>query len=132
MEKTKVIDSSVWIALFLDDDSQHEKASKLFYDHNGSIIIPYCVISEVVSVLTYKHSYKQAENFLKHINKRNDVFFYENQIDEEVQHFLKIRQKISLTDSSIIYITKKTKSELATFDKQLERIYRKNLKAKKH
>ena len=59
-----LLDSSVWVALFLDFDTQHKKAEQLFEKLSGTIYVPYCVASEVITVLTYKHSKEQADNFI--------------------------------------------------------------------
>jgi predicted nucleic acid-binding protein len=50
-----IIDSSVWVSLFLDFDINHNESLEIFENIlNSKIILPYCVINEVSSVLTYK------------------------------------------------------------------------------
>jgi predicted nucleic acid-binding protein len=118
----KIIDSSVWIALFLDFDSQHEKAIKLMSTIDGVLIVPYCVATEVITVLTYKHSVEQALGFISYIENNNDIELIENNIDEEIKFFQKKQKKISFTDHSLWYLAKKHNAELLTFDKQLENL----------
>jgi len=80
-----LIDSSVWVALFLDCDLLHENAVEVFSKINGKIYIPYCVVVEAATVLTYKHSKDQANNFLKYIENNNDIVLFENQIFSEIK-----------------------------------------------
>ena len=123
-----IIDSSVWVALFLDFDSNHSKAADIFSSINDRILLSYGVISEVVTVLTYKHSKKQADSFLSFISDNQDIVLMENQIVPEIKFFLKQSAKISFTDISLLYLAGKFKLILITFDKQLISL----VKNKKH
>ena len=123
--ETYLIDSSVWVALFLDFDSQHKKAKEVFSKINGKIYIPYCVITEVATILTYKHSKEQADNFLDYILDNNDIISIDNQIYPEIQFFKSIQYKISFIDISLIFIAKKMNLILLTFDKQIIKILNK-------
>ena len=114
-----IIDSSVWVALFLDFDSLHKKAAEIFSDINDKIYLPYCVISETTTVLTYKHSKDQADNFLEFISSNSDIVLINNETINEIDYYKEINKKISFTDSSLIYLSKRYDLLLITFDKQI-------------
>jgi predicted nucleic acid-binding protein len=114
-----IVDSSVWVALFLDFDSLHKKAAEIFSDINDKIYLPYCVLSETATVLTYKHSKNQADNFLEFISSNSDIILINNDVINEIDYYKEIDKKISFTDSSLIYLSKKYDLLLITFDKQI-------------
>ena len=62
-----VLDSSVWVALFLDADTNHEKAAEIFDSIPRRVYVPYVVLSEVATTLAYKHSKRQADKFLQFV-----------------------------------------------------------------
>lgn len=57
-----LLDSSVWIALFYENDTLHSDAVAFFelLDKKRQIIVPECVIFEVCNVLTYKNGPEKA------------------------------------------------------------------------
>lgn len=114
-----IIDSSVWVALFLDFDSLHKKAAEIFSDINDKIYLPYCVISETATVLAYKHSKNQADNFLEFISSNSDIVLINNEAINEINYYKEINKKISFTDSSLIYLSRRYDLLLITFDKQI-------------
>ncbi|NIA10007.1 MAG: PIN domain-containing protein [Nitrospiraceae bacterium] len=114
-----LIDSSVWVALFLEFDSNHKKAEEIIPKLEGKIYLPYNVIVEVTSVLTYKHSKKQADNFLDYIEDNKDIVLFENELKPEIEFFKKIDKKISFVDISLIFLSKKLDLNLITFDSQM-------------
>lgn len=114
-----ILDSSVWVALFLDFDTNHDKSIVVFENIDSKIILPYCVLNEVITVLTYKWNKDIANSFLKFIKNNNDIFIENNNIFEEVDFFIWINSKISFTDTSIIKIAKDYWLDLVSFDKQM-------------
>ena len=121
-----LIDSSVWVALFLDFDVSHKKAIEIFSAVDDKIYLPYCIILEVATVLAYKHSKKQANEFLEYITDNEDIILINNEIKSEVDFYKKINKKISFTDASIILLAEKFDLLLLTFDKQIISIIKKN------
>ena len=117
-----LVDSSVWTALFLNFDTQHAKAARLFPALKGVIYVPYCVIAEVTTILTYKHSKKQADLFLKYLGGNHDIILFDNVLQEEIFFFQTIRHDISFTDAALVFLSGKLKARLITFDRQLARI----------
>lgn len=118
----QIIDSSVWVALFLDFDSTHKKASEIFSQIEGSIYLPYCVINEVATVLAYKHSKMQADSFLDFITDNEDIIIIGDEIANEINYYRQIEKNISFTDAAIIYLAEKFNLLLITFDKQIIKI----------
>ncbi len=114
-----LIDSSVWVALFLEFDSNHKKAEEIISKLEDKIYLPYNVIVEVASVLTYKHSKKQANNFLDYIEDNKDIILLENELKPEMEFFKKIDKKVSFVDISLIFLSKKLDLNLITFDSQM-------------
>jgi len=121
-----IIDSSVWVSLFLDFDSNHKKSILIFETIiNSKIILPYCVINEVVTVLTYKWNKNISHSFLNFIKDNNDIFIENDNIFEEIDFFTSISSRVSFTDTSVIMIAKKHWLDLITFDKQMIWIFKK-------
>ena len=117
-----LIDSSVWVALFLDFDTQHKKAEQAIRKISGTIYIPYCVIAEVATILAYKHSKKLADNFIAYIRDNKDIKIISNDALDEMDFYPTLPHKISFTDAALIFLAEKMEAKLITFDKQLERI----------
>lgn len=121
-----IIDSSVWISLFLDFDVNHLEAVIIFEEiSNKKIVLPYCIINEVCSVLTYKWSKKIANSFLDFIDDNEDIFIENNFVHSEIDFFYDLYYKVSFTDLSIIKIAIDKSLDLITFDKQMASIYKK-------
>lgn len=112
-----ILDSSVWVALFLDNDSNHEKASRLFSSLKGQILVPYCVVNEVSTVLMVKHSKEQADAFLACLQASANVILVDERVEEEIDAYRKITARISFTDCAVIHLANRLSAELATFDK---------------
>lgn len=120
-----IVDTSVWVALFLDFDVEHQKARRILDRIRDTIYVPYCVISETATVLAYKHSKKQADNFLVYIENNRDLILINNEIAEELNFYKSLPHKISFADSALILLSRKLNAELITFDRQLLRIAKK-------
>lgn len=120
-----LVDSSVWVALFLDFDTQHRKAEQTIQKLSGAIYLPYCVIAEVTAILAYKHSKRLADNFIAYARDNRDLKIINNDALDEMDFYATIPQKLSFTDASLIFISGKLDAPLITFDKQMERIAKK-------
>jgi len=119
-----IIDSSVWVSLFLDFDVNHKSSISVFESlWTSKIVLPYCVINEVSTVLTYKWNKEIANSFLNFIKNNNDIFIENDNILDEIDFFISNDSKISFTDLSIIKIAKDYLLDLITFDKQMANIY---------
>jgi len=120
-----LLDSSVWVALFLDFDTQHRKAERLLPKLKGTLYAPYCVVSEVVTILAYKHSKEQADNFLAFIENNRDVALVDDRLAEEIAFYKSVSAQISFADAALLFLSKRLKANLVTFDRQMERMSRK-------
>ena len=120
-----LVDSSVWVALFLDADTQHAKAARIFPAVAPPIYAPYCVIAEVATILAYKHSKEQADRFLKYVGGNRDIVLLDDVLQDEMIFFQTLTQKISFTDAALVFLSKKLNARLVTFDQQLGRIAKK-------
>ncbi len=114
-----LIDSSVWAALFLEFDINHKKAEEIISKLEGKIYLPYNVVVEVTTVLAYKHSKKQADNFLDYIENNEDIILFENELRPEMEFYKKVNRKVSFIDVSLIFLSKKLGLNLITFDAQM-------------
>ena len=117
-----LIDSSVWVALFLEFDTQHTKAESLFAKLKGKIHLPYCVLMEVVTILAYKHSKKQADQFLDFAVQNSRIILMEDNSGKEISFYKSLKARVSFTDAALLLLSEETKAKLITFDKQLERL----------
>ena len=120
-----LVDSSVWVALFLGFDTQHKKAAQTIQKLSGIIYVPYCVIAEVVTILAYKHSKQLADNFIAYIHDNKDFKIINNDALDEMDFYKSLPHKISFVDAALIFLAGKLDAKLVTFDKQLERIVKK-------
>ncbi len=118
----QIVDSSVWVALFLDFDTQHNQAQKLIQKLENLIYIPYCVVIETTAVLTYKHSKKQADQFLDYIRDNKDFKIIDDIALEEIEFFQKLQQRISFVDAALIFLSLKLNARVVTLDRQLNRL----------
>ena len=126
--KYYVLDSSVWIALFIDDDSQHETAvSVMNMIGDDTIVIPYLVLTEVATVLTTKHSFEQAAAFIAFAQNSIQNLLVPDYPESEIQFFLSQKQNLSFIDVTLIGLTLRHSYHLVTFDKKMQKYYQKLL-----
>jgi predicted nucleic acid-binding protein len=120
-----ILDSSVWVALFLDFDASHAKARQIWEELEGEIYLPASVLIEVSTVLTYKHSKAQADQFLEFVLKHQRVILMETDIHEAIRFFKLRTVKLSFTDWIVINLTQKLQGVLVTFDAEMIREFKK-------
>src|SRR3989344_1365860 len=120
MDSKYIIDSSIFVAFYYEGDQNHKNALEIIKTISGKTLIihPY-VISEVVTVLTYKVSKEVAEVFLSDVIGVDDVFIPNPDVLSESEFFIFQKKKISFTDSTLVYLAKKLNAKLVTFDKQM-------------
>lgn len=122
---THIVDSSVWVALFLDFDTQHKKAEKTVQRLSGTIYLPYCVIAEVTAILAYKHSKRLADNFIAYAKDNRDFTIVNDDAFDEMNFYKTLSYRLSFVDAALIFLSDKLDTPLVTFDKQLARIAKK-------
>ena len=118
-----VLDSSVWVALFLDADTNSEKAEKIFKTLFGPIYIPYIVLAEVGTVLTYRHSKQQADNFIHFVSDDARCVVIESRSSEDIVAFLNGDTRMSFADIAVLECARSLSATLITFDKEMKRAY---------
>lgn len=121
-----VLDSSVWVALFIDGDSQHTEALDVIDGIVGFIYIPYTVISEVATVLTNKYSKDQADTFLQFILHDSRCVLIDNQHSTDITAFLDSKETLSFPDISIVTLALQHRAELITFDRKMRAFSNRN------
>lgn len=120
-----LVDSSAWVAFFLDNDADHARAVEVFSSLKGDILVPYCVVNEVTTVLAYKHSKEQADAFLDFLHASSNVTLIDNRIEEEIDFYQSQTTRASFTDCALVYLAHQLKSDLVTFDRQQKALLRK-------
>lgn len=121
--KKIILDSSVWIAQLLKEDSQHNKAVTLFKDITNKIYVPEYILIEVTTLLKQKGYFGLAKNFLLEVIDPNEpILIPSDQYFTETQSaFLNVEKnnKLSFIDTSLLVLSKEY--TIITFDKQLQK-----------
>jgi predicted nucleic acid-binding protein len=131
-----LIDSSVFIAYFYKEDSQHLKAVKLledlFYDRHYFFYTDY-VFSEVIAILNRKAGYPIAKIVADHLfyNGQCSIIYTDPAIFYKVRNrFCDQKTELSFVDLSLIEIAQERKMDLVTFDQNLESEYKSRVENK--
>jgi len=122
-----VADSSFLVALFLPYDVNHEKAKELFKE-SESVIIPFEILIETLTVLLYKENIEFVRNVYELLEATETfIIYYDNRryIDKALMLFLNQSNKLSYFDYAAICLSKLLKQDLLTFDKRQLREYAK-------
>lgn len=128
---TIFVDSDAFIALIKQDDSNHNRAKKIFYklqDTKVTFITSNYVFSEVVTVLSQRVSKSSAVAFIQNMTSGESVFqieWVDRKIEEEaIKIFMKQSSKnISFVDCTNIALIKiKSLDSIFSFDND----YKKN------
>lgn len=118
-----IIDTDVWVAFFVENDSQHAKAVKLFDSFQAKstkIAIPEYVVIEVVTVLR-RLDPASVSPFMDNI-VHNDLFAilpYDSELFQDVCQMVysELYPKLSFTDLSLVVLSQQY--EVTSFDKAL-------------
>lgn len=119
-----IFDTSIWVALFLKNDTHHDEALALWRALDGQVVLPYIVVAETASVLTYKHSKRQADKFLQFISKSPCLVPYQNQLRPESDFFIRFSRRLSFADYAVLFAAQTENCPLVTFDKQMRSMFR--------
>jgi len=118
-----IIDTSVWVTRFLEEDSQHKEGKKAFDDLSNVLKYTcYAVIEETTTILCYKHSKEQADKFIDYITNNPEIVILEHNISKEAQTFLAVNAELSFADVSIISLSKQHNLRITSFDQQLLKV----------
>lgn len=120
----KVVDSSVYVSAFLEDDVHHAKAVELLEKISETVLVPYGIFSEVITVLTYKASPERAEAFAQYILSEDHFTLVDGNTFEEYVFWKNFPfKKISFIDISCIFLSLRYSAELLSFDEEQKKIY---------
>jgi len=125
-----LVDTSIWIALFVEHDSQHLKAVEIIDGLVGKqISLPYIVVAETATVLGRMLGKDGADRFIRLVQESFDitVIMLQN-YEEEMTFFRNNRHSISYVDMVQLYLAKKRRLELLTFDRALLKASKKQFK----
>jgi len=115
-----VVDSSVFVALYCESDTQHAQAVLAMNDLKGAAIVvhPY-VVQETATVLAYRFGAKLAKIFVADIKNAPNVHIPAVDLKRDIDHFTLQRKKMSFTDSALIGLAQSMNAILLTFDRQM-------------
>ena len=116
-----IIDSSVWIAYFDTNDSQHTSAKQTLETRTTAVIIPEYILLEVVTVLRNKKKESVLKQFIDLATKRG-TYLAADTLGVEVAacYSQKQYQKLSFVDVALVLLSKQY--EIITFDKALTEV----------
>ena len=115
-----IVDSSVWIALFSETDSQREKAiAAMSAIGDAQIVVNYGVVLETVTVLERNQSKAHANKFVEYITVNNQVEILNASTQEDCAIYLREKDGLSFVDTLLKSIARQTRFILVTFDKRL-------------
>lgn len=120
-----ILDSSVWIALYNEADSQHAKAVRLAASFSDIALTEY-VLLETATLLRAKAGDETAEYFLEYALDNADVaILYASRelFGDTVSLFRQMKgAKLSFVDASLLHLS--DTHEVVTFDAALEKAIR--------
>ena len=120
-----LIDTNIFLGFYLINDTNHEISVSILTEASRSeVIIPYCVIQEVSTLLTYRLGKEKANEFLMDISNVSNISLISDELFNEIDFFKTLNKKISFADSSQLYLARKYKAALVTLDKDLEKLYK--------
>jgi predicted nucleic acid-binding protein len=117
-----IIDSCVWIAFFIENDSLHEKSLLLEADILKTKYIPDFVFFEVCTVLRKKGGLSFCKIFIEYIEKNTDIQIISlvSDLQSFSNFFLSEKyNKLSFIDSTLVYLNIKDNCKIVTFDKEI-------------
>ena len=130
-----ILDSSFIIAVYLNTDSQFEKASSIYKELKGkNLFVTSGVVHEVCNFLFYKAKLPDMANlFIEHIVGSKNIKVLESNSYLELINFTNNNKdlKLSYTDVSLLFYESFYGYELVTFDQNLlkvrEKFYKKRM-----
>jgi predicted nucleic acid-binding protein len=114
-----IVDSSVWVALFLTKDSQHEKATAVIEEITPPVYVSRDVVAEVCTVLTNKHSKELGNKFAQFLQRNEDIIILSDSPKELLGFFITVEADISFQDAGIIRLAQVYDLDILSFDEQL-------------
>lgn len=121
MNNIVLLDSDYLFALFVESDANNKKAIKLseiIESRNLKVVVTNLVKLEVATLFSRRVSQHSAVEVIKILNSFENIFVDQKQTEEiwEVFHSY-TKSRISFVDCSNLYLAKKYKARIASFDK---------------
>ena len=123
-----VIDSSIWIALVLEQDSQHRKAVDFFENcTDKNIVIPQDILKETATVLKNRQDGYIAQHFIDFVSDNNDISilsdspYFSRTLD---RHKELVHTNLSCIDIELVVYSEQY--PVYTFDQELAQHLRKH------
>ncbi|MBU0527626.1 PIN domain-containing protein [Candidatus Micrarchaeota archaeon] len=124
-----VADSSFLVSLFLPNDINHSEAKEIFTKTTDKIFISNIILYETLTVINYKGGNREKSDAYEKI-RSNRSFVIGNLNNSELelilQKFVSAKNKLSYPDISVVYLTKKSKTNALSFDKDLIKAIKKD------
>lgn len=118
-----VLDSSFLVSLFIQEDSNNEKAIELFERHRADeMILTDIVLFETLTILAYKKGApfaKESYHDLVSNERLQLLYLNENERKEILENFLVQEGKLSVEDISVIHSCKKAIAKPLAFDREI-------------
>jgi len=119
----RVIDSSVYCARFLLEDINHNRAKNLLISIEDKILVPYIVLAETNTVLTYKHSKERAVEFTDFILSDDRFILTHADMTSEIYFWKSIDKKLSYVDIVLSFVAFQNDATLLSFDDDMMKLY---------
>jgi len=121
--KRIIIDSSVWISAFNENDSNHKKALTYKDNFEEEQWMPDIVFYEVLSVLKTKIKNKESlDKFIMYAKENGNILirlFYEDNKDILRTFTHETSGKLSYTDALLVHLSRTY--DVLTFDEELKK-----------
>lgn len=120
------IDSSIWVALFDENDSCHEEAIKIIENLNSaSINLIEHIYAEVLTVLRNKKLTNECQKFIDFLKAVKIKIKFLNKNSFTLANFLFFQfKKLSFTDCFLMSTAVLEKAQLMTFDKAIKKAWK--------
>ncbi|MDP2103530.1 MAG: PIN domain-containing protein [Candidatus Gracilibacteria bacterium] len=118
-----ILDTSLYCAVFLEEDAHHVNALDMISGIDEKIYIPYFVFSETITVLTYRHSKELANEFIDFILSDERFVFINEDLLGEVSFWKGIEKRLSYIDIVLVYTAIKYGAELLSFDDEMNKLF---------
>ena len=129
---TVIFDANIWIAYLNTRDSQHKNAKALVepvIEKRHALLVPYSIVSEVYTVLTYRKQTESRKRFIDLIlhHEQVDLLFMTGDVFQALISFMEqvkvsLKRNLSLTDIEFLFFaTTHPEWECFTFDNDIKR-----------
>jgi len=122
-----ILDSSVLVGFLVETDSSHDQATDCLLQFSAEeLFIAEPVFSEVLTVLRNKGLHDIANAFLAFVSAQGlQMIFGDEEVLMLAVNFFVRFKKLSFVDCTLMAMAKLERVEMMTFDKALERAWRK-------